>query len=219
MRPIYLISKTPYPGVIHIPILSIHFLTPQIDFSKYAGVILTSKQAILALKPYTVDWKRLKCICVSEATAEYARESGAIDIETGDGYGKSIPDILSSQESGKKWIYLRPKIVASDWIEEGRKRGLMIDEAVVYETLCNQEAVDYRIEEEGVLIFTSPSSIRCFSQNYPILPTQKVVVIGKTTQNALPQGVASSLSPTASVAVAVDLAHQIASLDENSSPF
>lgn len=219
MRPIYLISKTPYPGVIHIPILSIHFLTPKIDFNEYAGIILTSKQAVLALKPYTVDWKRLQCICVSEATAEYARQAGAVNIEIGDGYGKSIPDILSSQETSQKWIYLRPKIVASDWIGEGRKRGLRIDEAVVYETLCNQEAANCTIDKEGILIFTSPSSIRCFSQNYSILPTQKVVVIGKTTQNALPPGVSSFLSPAASVAVAVDLARQIASLDENSSPF
>lgn len=219
MRPIYLISKTPYPGVIHIPILSIRFLTPNIDFSDYEGVIITSKQTVLALQNYPVDWNRLKCICVSEPTAQFAREAGAVDIEVADGYGMSIPNLLSSQKRNGKWLYLRPKIVASEWVAEARDLGIAVDEAIVYETICNAEATKETIAAVGVLIFTSPSSIRCFTQNYRILPTQKVVVIGKTTQNALPEGIPSYMSPIPSVASAVDLARQIASEAKNSSPF
>lgn len=211
MRPIYLISKTPYPGVEHIPVLSISFLHPVIDFSLYEGIILTSKQAILALENYDLDWNKLKCICVSESTAAAAREIGAVDIESGDGYGVSIPSVLGTKKRYGKWLYLRPKVIASEWVERARSEGFDIDEAIVYETTCNEAAANYPISDEGILIFTSPSSIHCFLENYSILPTHKVVVIGKTTQNALSEGVLSYLSSSTSVASAVDLARQIAS--------
>jgi uroporphyrinogen-III synthase len=211
LRPIYLISKTPYEGVIHIPVLTISFLNPVIDFTQYEGIILTSKQAILALEKYNIDWNTLKCVCVSESTAAAAREVGAVDIESADGYGVSIPRVLKAKKRYGKWLYLRPKVIASAWVEHARSEGFGIDEVIVYETICNEAAVNYPISEEGILIFTSPSSIHCFLQNYSILPTHKIVVIGTTTQNALPIEVASYLSSTTSVEATVDLARQIAS--------
>lgn len=210
MRPVYLISKTPYPGVIHIPILSISFLTPKIDFADYEGIIITSKQSVAALHNYSVDWNRLKCIAVSESTAQSAREAGAKEIETGDGYGESIPNVLRAKERSGKWLYLRPKIIASDWIDTARYGGVEIDEAIVYETSCATELPKQILSKEGVLVFTSPSTIRCFLQIYEILPTHTIVVIGKTTQNALPPGILSHLSLTSSVASAVELACEIA---------
>lgn len=210
MRPIYLISKTPYEGVIHIPILTIRFLSPTIDFNDYEGVIFTSKQGVLALQNYSLDWEKLGCICVSESTANTARAVGAENVEVAQGYGMSILDILCDKKRNGKWLYLRPKVIASEWVEGAREQGIEIDEAVVYESVCNEEASDFAISQEGVLIFTSPSTIRCFLQNYPIFPTQDVVVIGKTTQNALPVEVGSYLSETTSVEAAVELARQIA---------
>ena len=219
MRPIYLISKTPYPGVIHIPVLSIRFLTPDIDFSDYEGVILTSKQGVEALRRYDVPWDKLGCICVSEPTAVYARSAGAQNVETGSGYGTSIPDILGSRLRHGKWLYLRPEKVASFWVEEARARGFLIDEAIVYETRCAEGELPEPVDERGVLIFTSPSSIECFLQKSPILPTHRVIAIGKTTKKALPEGTESLMCEETSVASAVELARKITQMDENSSPF
>lgn len=210
MRPVYLISKTAYEGVIHIPVLAISFLTPDIDFSEYEGVVVTSKQAIKALQQYTFSWKNLKCICVSEGTAEAARQAGAAEVEVGDGYGESLPNVLCAEERSGKWLYLRPKVVASDWVETARELGIKIDEAVVYETQCNEDVPHLSIANSGVLIFTSPSSIRCFLQNYSILSSHTIIVIGKTTQKALPAGISSYVSEASSVVSAVDLARQIA---------
>ncbi|MCK9371783.1 MAG: uroporphyrinogen-III synthase [Sulfuricurvum sp.] len=210
MRPIYLISQTPYPGVLHIPILKIRFLTPDIDFSAYHGLVFTSKQAVKSLEPYSESWKRLPCMCVSEATAIAVRNAGGDDIRMADGYGKSIPESLSLEGSGGKWLYLRPKVIASEWVETAREQGIEIDEAIMYETVCNKEGVFSPIESNGVLIFTSPSSIDCFMARYEILPDQKIVVIGKTTQKRLPKGVDATLSDSASVASCVKIARTIA---------
>ncbi|MDD5716436.1 MAG: uroporphyrinogen-III synthase [Sulfuricurvum sp.] len=216
MRPIYLISKTPYEGVIHIPILTISFLNPNIDFAQYTGMIITSKQALIALEHYTFDREHFEYICVSQNTAQAAREAGAVQIETGDGYGKSIPQILRRKERKGKWLYLRPKVIATEWLETARSEGYIIDEAILYETTCNKEAYNHCIADNGILVFTSPSSIKCFREAYKILPTHTVVVIGETTKNAFSDAKEVLVSPQTSVASAVELAQEIV---QNSSPF
>ena len=194
--------------VIHIPILSIHFLTPDIDFSLYDGIIVTSKEAAVALKFYTPDWNALKVICVGESTAKVMKELGACNIELADGYGMGILEVLSPHEG--KWLYLRPKMIASSWPAYARESGIELDEVIIYETTCNEEIKEIKIAPNGVLIFTSPSSVECFNKKADILPTHDVIVIGKTTQKALPKGVESLLSDQTTIMSCVDMARQIA---------
>lgn len=209
MRPIYLISKTPYEGVIHIPILTITFFKPDIDFTLYQGIILTSKQSIIALEQYSSTWKKLPCICVSEGTAEAARQAGALTLHVGDGYGRSIPALMTREKLSGKWLYVRPKVVASDWMKRVSSE-IAIDEATVYETTCNDESAGMQIDENGVLIFTSPSSIECFLKYYTVLPSHTIVAIGKTTSDAFNGGKEVAISPEPSIASAVQFARKIA---------
>lgn len=208
MRPIYLVSKTPYEGVIHLPVLAISFLTPTINFSDYDGIIITSKQGAQALSAYTIDWNTLRVICVGEATAGAMKQLGAKHLEIADGYGETIFNVLRQYQG--TWLYCRPKIIASSWPKRARESGMIIDEVVIYETLCNQEMKPSEIADSSVLIFTSPSSIECFRQHYDILPTHKIVAIGKTTQNALPSGVQSTLSETTTIEACVKRARELA---------
>lgn len=208
MRPIYLISKTSYSGVIHIPVLALHFFIPEIDFDPYEGVVVTSKQAAEGLKHYSPDWNKLKVICVGESTANAMKQLGAIHVETANGYGMDIANILSSYKG--KWLYLRPKMIASSWPAYAREQGLVIDEVIIYETTCNEAIDGIDIEKNAVLVFTSPSSIECFYKHTKILATHKVIVIGKTTQKALPSDIKSILSEKATVFSCIEKAHELA---------
>lgn len=213
MRPIYLVSKTSHhetAGVIHIPILSIHFLTPLINFDDYDGIIVTSKQGALALSHYSPDWERLHVICVGDLTAQAMRELGAKHVETANGYGEGLLDVLTRQKDRQKWLYCRPKMIASSWPSRAREAGIIIDEVIVYETQCNQTTEKIEITPDAVLIFTSPSSIECFCARYELLPTYDVVAIGKTTQNALPLGCKSQLAENTTVESCVKTAKELA---------
>lgn len=194
--------------VVHVPILSIHFLTPEIDFDLYTGIIVTSKQAAQALKHYSPDWDRLQVICVGEATAATVKALGACHIKIADGYGMSILDALSLDEG--KWLYLRPKMIASSWPVHAREAGIVVDEIIIYETTCNENMQEIEIAKNGVLIFTSPSSIECFCKRENILPTHDVIVIGRTTQKALPLEIKSTLSQETSVISCIEKARAIA---------
>lgn len=216
LRPIYLISKTPYAGVEHIPILKTRFFTPEIDFTRYDGLIVTSKQILRALQPYQESWKKLPIIAVSEATADVFREAGCTIAAIANGYGEGIVPIVSEQFRGCRWLYLRPNVVATSWAKEAVRAGVAIHEEIVYETVWNDEIEGYEIASNAVLIFTSPSGAECFMRHYDIAATQTVVVIGKTTRNALPEGVKSYLSTETSIASAVEKAYALA---KNSSPF
>ncbi len=194
--------------VIHIPVLSIHFLTPTIDFDLYSGIIITSKQAAQALKSYSPNWSQLKVVCVGESTAGALKELGARHIEIAQGYGTSILEMLSPYKG--KWLYLRPKMIASSWPTGARALGVAVDEVVIYETTCNETMKEIEIAQNGVLIFTSPSSIECFCKLTDILPTHDVIVIGKTTQKALPSGIKSILSANTSIDSCVRKAREVA---------
>jgi uroporphyrinogen-III synthase len=211
LRPLYLISKTPSPemmDVIHIPILSIHFFTPEIDFNLYTGIIVTSKEAAQALKHYSLNWARLQVVCVGEATAATLKGLGACHVKTADGYGMSILKVLSPHEG--KWLYLRPKMIASSWPSRARELGILLDEVIIYETTCNEDIQKIEIAKNGVLIFTSPSGIECFFKRANILLTHDVVVIGTTTQKALPKEIRSTLSAQTSVISCIEKAREIA---------
>lgn len=207
MRPIYLISKTPYPGVVHIPILTIKFSHPNIDFTLYDGLIITSKEGARALSSYTMEWEKLDILCVGEATAAEISSMGGTNITVAEGYGDSLLDILENQYN--RWLYLRPKMIASSWPSKARAMGKKIDEVIIYETTCNEQMEMYAIAEDGILIFTSPSSIECFLHRYPIMATQTVIAIGQTTQKALPHGVASIISETTTVEACVKKAQEM----------
>jgi len=216
LRPIYLISKTAYRemvGIIHIPILSIHFLTPEINFAYYDGIIVTSKQGALGLRHYSPDWEKLQVVCVGEATAEAMKQLGAKHIEIANGYGESILEALICHKERQKWLYCRPKTIASSWPSRAREAGQVIDEVIIYETTCNETMEKIEIADNSVLIFTSPSSVECFLIQYEFLPTQSIIVIGKTTQNALPSGIPSTLSEMTSVESCVELGLKLASRD------
>lgn len=209
MRPIYLISKTPYEGVIHIPILTISFFKPDIDFTCYDGIILTSKQSLIALERYDIQWEKLQCICVSEGTADAARKAGVLYLHVGDGYGRSIPELMERENLEGRWLYVRPKVIASDWMKRVNPQ-ITIDEAILYETTCNDASAGKKIDENGVLIFTSPSSIECFLKYYTILPSHSIVTIGKTTRDAFKEAKEVAISPEPSIVSAVECAKKIA---------
>jgi uroporphyrinogen-III synthase len=138
---------------------------------------------------------------------------GAQHIEIACGYGESILTLLTSHDNRQKWLYCRPKTIASSWPKHAREVGMKIDEVIIYETSCNRDMETIEIADNGVLIFTSPSAIECFLVKYTFLPTHSIVVIGKTTQNALPPEVKSTLSEMITIESCIEIGKKLASRD------
>ncbi len=209
--PIFLVSITPPndPDVVHLPLLETVFLKPEIGLERYDGIILTSKQGVEAIETIDPQWKQLPVLCVGKATQKRAESLGANVLERSDGYGAGLYDIVMRRYSDRRWLYARPKVVASDFAGRLRQKGVRIDDAVVYETVCGTANSDTAIPADAILIFTSPSALRCFTSRYDIVPTQELVVIGKTTAQALGKGRRVHLAAEPSVAACIALAKQL----------
>jgi len=208
-NPIFLFSKTSHPDVTHIPILKTHFLQPDIDFSRYDAIVLTSKQAVTALDKISAQWKTLPVLTVAAKTAETVREANGRLLETGDGYGDSLSEIIIHKYGSYNWLYPRPKVVASDFKERVAEAGVNIEDVVVYETSCNQECQKAQLPDDAVLVFTSPLTIACYLEFFAFKPDHKVVVIGKTTAKALPSAVKYRMPQEPTVEASVQLAQTL----------
>jgi len=189
-KPIYLFSISSHPDAIHVNSLDVTFFKPQIDFSKYDYLIITSKQASKALQRYnTQDYIDIAALCISKQSAKSFEALGGKVLRVGGGYGDTLVDAIEQYPKSTKWLYLRAEVVASDFVSQSKKNGYDIDEAIVYKSECSKAIKDVDVEDEAVLIFTSPSSVQCFLKNHTIKPSHQVVVIGATTAKALPNGI------------------------------
>ena len=188
-NPIYIFSLTSDDNATHINSLHVNYFTPDIDFSNYDFLIITSKQIIEALKSYDKGWKKLPVLSVSTPTAQVVKSAGGKILEYGSGYGESLSKIVFSYPKDKKWLYLRAKEVASDFVSTCRQNGYNLDEIVLYETSCSHDILHVEVENDATLIFTSPSSVKCFLKHHIFRETYKIIVIGRTTAKAMPSHV------------------------------
>ena len=209
MKKIYLFSKTTHSDVIHVPILNTLFLQPKINFNNYDAIVLTSKQAVTALEKISPEWKKIPALSIASKTEEMVCDAGGLLLDKGDGYGDSLDDIIAKQYASYRWLYPRPKVVASNFKERVKERGVVIDDVVVYETSCNEACQNIDLEDDATLIFTSPFTIECFLKYYTFKSSHKVVAIGTTTAKALPIEVKYTMPKTPNVDACVILAKQL----------
>ena len=206
-KKIYLFSISSHPDAISINSLDITFFQPDIDFSQYNALIITSKQASKALTQYEKSkYIHLPALCVSVASAKSYEELGGKVLDIGGGYGDNLVDKIKAYPKEKRWLYLRAKVVASDFAVVSKKEGYSIDEAVVYESDCSKAIQNAVLEDDAIIIFTSPSSVKCFLKNHTLTQQQSIIVIGKTTAKALPKEINYTLSDKISIDSCIEIA-------------
>ena len=210
MKQIYLFSLSSHSDAYHVNSLDITFFRPEIDFSKYDYLIITSKQTSKALQQYDKkEYINKPALCVSKQSAKSFEDLGGQVLAVGRGYGDNLIEKISSFEKEKKWLYLRAKVVASDFVLTCKKNGYSIDEAVVYESDCAKAMQKVIVKEDAILIFTSPSSVKCFLKNHSFFNTQQIIVIGKTTAKAVPKNIDYILSNETTIESCMQIAYNL----------
>ena len=205
---VYLFSISSHSRAIHINSLDITFFKPEITFLNYDYLIITSKQAVKSLMQYDVE--NLKpALCISEQSALAYESIGGKVLERGSGYGDDLTQIINKYPKSVHWLYVRAKIVASDFVKHCKKNNYLIDEAITYSSECSNKIHNTKVEENATLIFTSPSSVKCFLKNNYITSESTVVVIGKTTAKALPENVTYYLAKEKTIESCFDVLEQL----------
>jgi uroporphyrinogen-III synthase len=206
-KSIYLFSISNHSKATCINSLSITFLKPQIDFSNYDYLIITSKQTSKALKQYKKEeYIGKQALSVSTQSALSYEKLGGKVLDIGGGYGDNLVSKIKEFPKDTKWLYLRAKVVASTFVEVCKNDGYNIDEIVLYESECSQEILDVKVEKDSILIFTSPSSLNCFLKTHTIAKGNKIVVIGKTTAKSLPKNLEYFISDKTTIDSCMEIA-------------
>ena len=188
MRPIYILSDTQVPGARSLPCIRHRFLRLGLDLSYYDYLIFTSKNALFAIDSFTPEWKTIPALAIGKATARAIEERGGkLAMVAASFYGEDFAkEIVQKFPPFKKFLYLRAKIVSTDVAKLLRSEGYQVDEAIVYETECEDCDVRKSPEKGAYIIFSSPFIVHCFFRCFSWDPSYKAVVIGKKTAAALP---------------------------------
>ncbi|QEZ89211.1 uroporphyrinogen-III synthase [Aliarcobacter cibarius] len=208
MAKIYLLNNQKFDGVENLEIFKVQSLKFDLDLTSYDALVFTSKSAIYALEDNKVNWKSIPSYLIAPATANIANEFGAnIAFIGSSGHGNEFAKELIPHLKDKKVLYVKAKITVSNLPNILRENEIDIDELVSYETVCNKNLKHIELEDDSIIIFTSPSSVKCFFNKFSWNSSYKAIVIGKTTATYLPKEIKNyQISSSTSVKDCVTLA-------------
>lgn len=183
--PIYLLSSVEVEGAINFSVTKTEFFDAQINIDDFDVLIFTSKNGVKGLDRLGVDWKRKPSIAIGDATAEAIKKlGGRVSFVSTQAYGDELALEITKKYRFLKFLYPRAKEIASSLPEILRKKGSDITDVVVYETFCEIDNLDAP-PDGSVIVFSSPSSVRCFFKKFGWKSGYRCVAIGKTTAAAI----------------------------------
>lgn len=207
--PVYLLSSAEVEGAITLPVIKTEFFDAEINIDDFDVLIFTSKNGVKGLNRLGIDWKRKPSIAIGDATAEAIKKlGGRVSFVSSEAYGDELALEITKRYRFLKFLYLRAKEIASNLPEILRQKGSDITEVVVYKTIC--ETSSFETPEDGsTIVFSSPSTVKCFFEKFGWKSSYKCVAIGKTTAAAIDFCDEIYISPKQTLEAAVAYAKNI----------
>jgi len=207
---IYLFSDKAYEGVVHLPLFEICYDLTPLDTTSFDAFVFTSKKSVQALEEIQAVWKDKEAYAIGIGTASLIRHLGGHLVFTcKDSYGDAFAHQLIPLLQNKSVLFPRAKEVSSSLFTILKDAHIHIKEQVVYETRCKTYPVSKTPPKDSKLIFTSPSTVKCFFKNFNWDESYKAIVIGTKTAAALPLHVKAFIAPEQSIASCLALAKAI----------
>jgi uroporphyrinogen-III synthase len=186
---IYLLSPLKKDKTISLPMISFKTVSKQIDFLGIDTLMFTSKQAVVTANTIDKKWKEYPSIAIGGATKKQIEKlGGEVIYYPKHFYGESLAIDIKESFSDKKLLYLRPQKVSFDSKQFLQQAGIELKEQIIYETSCQSYKQRDKPLKGAIIIFTSPSTIRCFFKNFSWDNSYKAILIGNATKKHLPNG-------------------------------
>ncbi len=209
---IYLLSPIPKEGCVHLPMISFTLIEQELALDVYDLLMFTSKQAVKSAEVLNKKWKERPCLAIGASTAEeIKRLGGKVLYQPNSFYGKSLGEDIIEKFSNKKILYLRPKNVSFDSKKFLAQAGIEVQEKIIYETTCIKYTKESAPEKNAIIIFTSPSTIHCFLENFEWDDSYTAVVIGEATREHLPADTQYEVADIPQIDACISKAKMVAS--------
>ncbi len=114
------------------PFLKVEYLDFKMpDLKQYAGLIVTSANAIRALGSCEIS-KDIAVYTVGDRTAELAQEAGFINVQSAAGTVDDLASMINAKPSDQPFLYLRGKHISKDI--ETMAPDVCVEEIIIYHT-------------------------------------------------------------------------------------
>ena len=184
---IYLLSPLKKEGTTSLPMITFTLVSEVIDFSHCDTLMFTSKQAVVSANNIDKSWKDYPCVAIGSATKKKVEElGGKVIYAPKEFYAESLAKDIKEHFTDKKLLYLRPREVSFDSKAYLAKHNIFLEEQIIYETSCITYTIREKPVEGAIIIFTSPSTIKCFFENFEWHESYVAVLIGHATRKHLP---------------------------------
>ena len=197
---IYILSEKKYEGAKNLPCIVIKYINQNIDLTKYDALIFTSKNGVEALHKINKNWINIPSFSIGSATSSAIKKySKNLVYEAKNSYGDIFAKEIKNLLKGRSVLFLRAKVVTSNLNTILVKNAVLLDECIVYESICNKCTNLKKPEKNSCIIFSSPSTIKCFFKCFPWDESYKAVVIGKVTASYMPKGIDYAFSTNTNI--------------------
>ena len=207
---IYLLSPLAKKDTIHLPMITFSLCVSHLVLQTYDFLMFTSKQAVISAEALNPKWKEIPCLAIGKATAKQIEALGGVVAYLPETfYGETLSHDIIEKFHEKKIAYIRPKVVSFDAKSFLEKAGIFLDEKIIYETSCIAYNIEDKPTKDAIIIFTSPSTIHCFLENFEWDESYTAVVIGKATKVHLPLNARYEVADTPLISSCIDKAKHL----------
>lgn len=204
---IYLFSDKAYEEVVHLPLFEIVFDPTPVNLEGLDAIIFTSKNSVKALEHTHSSWKSKEAYAIGEGTASFIERCGGNLVFTcKDSYGDVFAKALIPLLHHKKVFFPRAKEVVSSLFEILTAHQIDVKQQIVYTTKCKHYPSSDAPSKNAKLIFTSPSTVHCFLENFAWDESYVAIAIGEKTAAALPLHVKKFIAQKQSIEACISLA-------------
>ncbi|MDR3162575.1 MAG: uroporphyrinogen-III synthase [Helicobacteraceae bacterium] len=210
MKEVVLLSPAALEGTLCVPAIEVTAAADSIDFIGFDALIITSKTTINVVNQLNSGWKKLKIFTIGAKTSEEVKRlGGSVFFESSAARGEVLAQEIAKEFGHLSFLYPKARKTAADLEQTLRSAGVRVSAQVVYETRCAKINAAF-LPQEAVIVFTSPSTAKCFLNQIEWQSGFTAVAIGVTTAEALEKrGVKAVISPAPSLEEAVLLARKL----------
>ena len=204
--PIYLLTNEKLKGVLNYPVIKINFLSPSFSFENIDYLLFTSKNGVRAIDKLTNEWKKYPSFAIGKATGkEIETRGGNVEYIARNAYGEEFAKEINEKYKNKTFLFFRAKKLVSNIKKYFINNNLK--EIIIYETICN--IPQNEIKKPAIVIFSSPSTVRCFTK-INSLDNITAIAIGYKTKNELSKYIENIYMPeTPSIQECIQLAKSL----------
>jgi uroporphyrinogen-III synthase len=197
---IFVLSDKKVKFAKNLPVIKIKHIKQNIDFEKYDALIFTSKNAISAVDAINKKWKKIPAYVIAPQTAKAVKHyGGTLKLVGKKKHGDEFAEEIKEELKEKRVLYLGGTKTVSNLVSILNDNGVICENIAIYETICKKYKRKTKLPRNSTVIFSSPSTIDCFLENFAWDESYKAVSIGKTTAKFFPEYIKPYISETTSL--------------------